>query len=534
MNLALLNPFRRQLPDRIDSTLILPRSFHPPRPASTSSGAATTARRLDPVTSQSPVQESSSPPASSSKRKQKALRKRKKNSGNQNTSSQQEDQNDEWYSCFSVKFSHRGNYIIAGHGSGAVPYYDLTSRTLSSIFLPPHKDTMDQDSHLFSNGITSTSFSKRSRKVCIASFADDHICFIDNAHPFGTQDVVKGLSHDLLLKKGKSVKMEKEDDYVSEKYDASKKNDGVPMDINVKMQYERVRYITETKSWTECRGGNTMDHHQFNVWFQAIVMKLPSALGLCAEIHPMGSGALACLQDGSLVLMHIPVYAFYDGFHTDASHSDGYHTVLSQPGSEDSMGQVLPYHVTAATFDSTGRNIYAVTKCGKLLFLELDENYVRQMFPRADASTYENDDRDMDMDDVHSRKAFTTIVLSNLHFLELGGNASGSQVRLSRNDQLLLVNAKDTLKLYDVKECKNQEKLSKGQQKIQCEPRFSFQDVVSKSKWYACDFSGDGEYVVGGCNNEEAGDRYELYFWNTATGESRRSKDYTKVKKYRC
>jgi len=24
-------------------------------------------------------------------------------------------------------------------------------------------------------------------------------------------------------------------------------------------------------------------------------------------------------------------------------------------------------------------------------------------------------------------------------------------------------------------------------------------------------------YVVGGCNNEEAGDKYELYFWNTAT-----------------
>ena len=32
-------------------------------------------------------------------------------------------------------------------------------------------------------------------------------------------------------------------------------------------------------------------------------------------------------------------------------------------------------------------------------------------------------------------------------------------------------------------------------------------------------FVVDGEYVVGGCNNEEAGDKYEIYFWNTTTGE---------------
>mmetsp|Transcript_31043 Transcript_31043/g.68157 ORF Transcript_31043/g.68157 Transcript_31043/m.68157 type:complete len:112 (+) Transcript_31043:69-404(+) len=32
MNLALLDPFRRQVPDRIDSTLSLPTDLHPPRP----------------------------------------------------------------------------------------------------------------------------------------------------------------------------------------------------------------------------------------------------------------------------------------------------------------------------------------------------------------------------------------------------------------------------------------------------------------------------------------------------------------------
>ena len=32
MNLTLLDPFRRQIPDRIDSTLSLPRRYHPRRP----------------------------------------------------------------------------------------------------------------------------------------------------------------------------------------------------------------------------------------------------------------------------------------------------------------------------------------------------------------------------------------------------------------------------------------------------------------------------------------------------------------------
>ena len=44
----------------------------------------------------------------------------------------------EWHSCFTVKFNRRGNYIAAGHGSGAVPFHDFASRTLSSIYTPSH------------------------------------------------------------------------------------------------------------------------------------------------------------------------------------------------------------------------------------------------------------------------------------------------------------------------------------------------------------------------------------------------------------
>jgi len=101
--------------------------------------------------------------------------------------------------------------------------------------------------------------------------------------------------------------------------------------------------------------------------------------------------------------------------------------------------------------------------------------------------------------------------------MEIGANNVTHQIVLSRNDQMILLNCKDSLKLYDTSECWSASPELSGE--ITVTPKFTFQDVVSKSKWNACDFSGDGEYVVGGCNNEEAGDKYELYFWNTATGK---------------
>jgi len=42
----------------------------------------------------------------------------------------------------------------------------------------------------------------------------------------------------------------------------------------------------------------------------------------------------------------------------------------------------------------------------------------------------------------------------------------------------------------------------------------------SKTTFASCDFSGDGEFVVGGCNSyPQPGDNYELYVWNTGNGE---------------
>ena len=52
------------------------------------------------------------------------------------------------------------------------------------------------------------------------------------------------------------------------------------------------------------------------------------------------------------------------------------------------------------------------------------------------------------------------------------------------------------------------------------EPCFSFQDNITKCPWASCDFSGDGEYVIGGCNSyPQPGDNYKIFLWSTHTGE---------------
>ena len=84
------------------------------------------------------------------------------------------------------------------------------------------------------------------------------------------------------------------------------------------------------------------------------------------------------------------------------------------------------------------------------------------------------------------------------------------QLLVSRNGQHFVVNAADgVLRLY-----KTQDFWNKGSN---IQPASQFQDVVNRVKFSSCDFSGDGEYLVGGVNGND--NRYELYIWSTATGQ---------------
>ena len=94
----------------------------------------------------------------------------------------------------------------------------------------------------------------------------------------------------------------------------------------------------------------------------------------------------------------------------------------------------------------------------------------------------------------------------------------------SRHGDLVVVNCftDGTLKLYDTKMLFEAIKDGKRQDgvTIAVKPRHIFSDPVNTNTFFvSCDFSGDGEYVVGGTNSApRPGDKYELYVWDTTTG----------------
>lgn len=117
--------------------------------------------------------------------------------------------------------------------------------------------------------------------------------------------------------------------------------------------------------------------------------------------------------------------------------------------------------------------------------------------------------------------------------VNIPGGTAAYQIIVSRNGKLLLINSADcSLRLYSVDDLR--EKFDAGGIGVSREneteekctnitnvsPRFVFQDSISKAPWASCDFSGDGEFVVGGCNSyPQPGDNYKLVLWNCVTGE---------------
>lgn len=117
------------------------------------------------------------------------------------------------------------------------------------------------------------------------------------------------------------------------------------------------------------------------------------------------------------------------------------------------------------------------------------------------------------------------------------GGTAAYQIIVSRNGKLLLINSADcSLRLYSVEDLREKfdvggigvirendpgtESDEKRTNITNVSPRFVFQDNISKAPWASCDFSGDGELVVGGCNSyPQPGDSYKLFLWNCVTGE---------------
>lgn len=102
--------------------------------------------------------------------------------------------------------------------------------------------------------------------------------------------------------------------------------------------------------------------------------------------------------------------------------------------------------------------------------------------------------------------------------IKVPGAAAAWQIVVSRNGKHVLFNSADcALRLYDVDDIFRHDGETNA---TNIPPRFVFQDSLSRSPWACADFSADGEYVVGGCNSyPQPGDNYNLFIWNTTTGE---------------
>ena len=158
MNLELLDPFRKQIPDRIDSTLDLPSTLH-------------FRKSVDP-------------------KKKIAKKLTVKES---------------WKAANHVSFNRRGSYIAVGYGSGSVGVFDVLSRTVSGLYRHDAGSTSSpedskggkpKDSGTEDHGVTSMSWSRRSRTLLVGSLGKPEVRLIDTTHPFGPEECCTGIQLD--------------------------------------------------------------------------------------------------------------------------------------------------------------------------------------------------------------------------------------------------------------------------------------------------------------------------------------------------
>jgi len=251
-----------------------------------------------------------------------------------------------------------------------------------------------------------------------------------------------------------------------------------------------------------------------------LVLELPKPLGGPSQLHPRDCRiGMACMSDCSLALFFIPPMAFYEtlpsmiakGTETDEkiglvrsllsteeANRAGNVAYLVPPQSDDASGTTPQYSVTCGAFGKDGDILYAGTKCGTLLGFNITQSMMKAL--RGEST------------EVNEFSAMQPSIC-----VKIPGGGEVWQIIASKNGKLLINSADCALRLYDTDELRAKASSSSSDD---AKPLFLFQDTISKAPFGSCDVSGDGEYVVGGCNSyPQAGENYKLYLWNTVTGE---------------
>mmetsp|Transcript_28152 Transcript_28152/g.44299 ORF Transcript_28152/g.44299 Transcript_28152/m.44299 type:complete len:725 (-) Transcript_28152:66-2240(-) len=603
MNLALLDPFRRHIPDRIDSTLTVPRALHPFWPQNQSSSIADNCKdeqqqkneikekkpsddidgnEFDALQSKSIEGDDGSDVVKNDKRRdteeESKSKKRKKDTGKQEY---EENSNRYWTACYTVSFNQRGTALASAHASGLVPVHDFMSRTMSAVYWPPPPislsesrtcaslgmenglefsgtfnersqnrkktktkqgedgDASEDKQLTYVNGVTSLSWDRHSRTILAGAIGDYNLRLMDNSHPQVSLDCAEAIKREWISKQSGSVTSKEED-----KIGISPETPPVYASFD-KLDGERVGLELQTSSWGKARllrGNVATSNTETNKCLSSaavlsstptpkcststtvhcmrhpiLILELPRPLGGPTQLHPHHTSiGLACLDDGSLVLFHIPPIAFYEtlpsppGSVTSEKAKDAEMLDIMKHDESRRVGNIAyltdplkseednSYFITCAAFGKNGDEVYAATKCGSLLVFHT---------PPSTIQTLQNG----------KRTDVTTCVKPSV-CIKVPGAAAAWQIVVSRNGKHVLFNSADcALRLYDVDEIFKHD----GEPNpTNIPPRFIFQDTLSRSPWACADFSADGEYVVGGCNSyPQPGDNYRLFMWSTITGE---------------
>lgn len=180
MNLELIDPFGRQIPDRIDATFQLPAPLH----FRNSTSAAAAAAVVD--SKQAQQSSSSSKKGGGGKASSLASSSAKNSSASPSSSDEQE-----WKAAFHVTFNRRGTYLAVGYGSGTVAVFHAHTRSLSALY---PSDDPDVSPNNVKEGVTSATWSRRSRTVLAGAAGDDVVRLFDATHRFGPDEACHGLT----------------------------------------------------------------------------------------------------------------------------------------------------------------------------------------------------------------------------------------------------------------------------------------------------------------------------------------------------
>ncbi|GAX10261.1 COMPASS component SWD1 [Fistulifera solaris] len=445
MNLELLDPFARQVPDRVHATLDLPGPMH----------------------------------------------FRNHHEAKEEKNAKIFVENTEWKSVYHLAFNRRGTYIAAGYGSGAVAVFNVLNRTISALYPNQSLDASPESHGL---GISSVSWSKRSRTLLTGSLGDFVIRMFDTTHPLGPEEGCTVLqsedtkesdeeAHQHLLKEGNT----KDERVCTHSFDQTKSTGFRDID-------RRFDFVKEDRQMA-LRVFNPGDEIQPKCLppeffpsdavsmkrFPSISFSLPHKVGGSLQVHPrVTTAGLVVLENGSLCI-------FYIHPSTWLQWGDPYKV---QEPVLISIANGDKHHITCAAFGPHGDRIYAATKNGRVLGFDVSKLLDRFTSKNTDAKV---------------------IPMISAHFdIAISGAQTSWHLIASRNGKFFVINSADgVLRLFSTDECWDRPEAV-------IKPMRTFQDVVSKVKFASFDLSGDGEFIVGGANG--ADHKYQLYVWNSSTG----------------